>query len=448
VPCVCVEVGPRSFFGKVLDTVKGRGTLCPENELESDRVWSPGGQSAMKILSSGARSQEPNGAHLVTVTMNRNMVKVDMSYPQLSTIEGGGPRGIVDGMSRDSRKRLFDWLNSIDWDRCRVPLFFTCTYGQSWPTFRESKRHLAAFHRRLRRSYGNIGMLWRFELQERGAPHFHMLLFGPEFIDKEEIQSMWAHVVGRRYWDRSGAALRFPFTRIEKLRSVHGVKWYVGKYIAKVTPGREVGAALGDGCNGSESLGFNSTAYSAASQESTGRCWGVMGRQFVPRVECEDYLVCPFGDWAAALRMVANLDWEGIGLSGNDIYRGFTLYFRKGGYEEFQRKLEWLLKNANGHSGDSEAVRRAARDLVLRMFRDECPRVVEEGASSDECGSDTVRNVGSGGCESIGAREGACPSGVGGRCGGEDDRTGGGHPDRIGGRGGSRRQSSASLAAT
>jgi len=272
-------------------------------------------------------------------------------------------RGDVEGFSPGSRKRLFDWLNSIDWKRVEregLPLFFTCTYGQSWPDGRECKEHLRRFYQRLVRLHPGIGCLWRMEPQERGAPHFHMMLFGVTFIDKGTIQALWADSITREYWDQNRAEARAPFTRIESIRSVRGVKWYVGKYIAKAakSTGSQDGtmteeeARPGLRAAAGRATGFNSVTYLHADGTQwkwQGRVWGVMGRRFVPRCEGESlYLERSPGTWLWALRLLAAYDGgrgpDKLPTGPESMHKGFTLYFNDDKPREWwERRIELLL---------------------------------------------------------------------------------------------------------
>jgi hypothetical protein len=182
---------------------------------------------------------------------------------------------------------MFDWLNTIDWDKAGMPLFVTLTYGQSFPTFRESKRHLKALVRSMGQS---IGAVWRVEPQQRGAPHFHLLLFGVQYYPKEQLKAEWGRIIGRRYWDYSREQAEEPFTRIERIRTLHGVRFYVGKYIAKnktvteiAAGGPAVHSSEGAQDDGGAPLGLTLPHKRTEKDQTTGRMWGVMNRRAVPR---------------------------------------------------------------------------------------------------------------------------------------------------------------------
>jgi len=87
------------------------------------------------------------------------------------------------------------------------------------------------------------------EYQERGAPHYHIIL-GLTYVPYDYIARIWYEIVGSG--DEAHLAAG---TRVEAIRSRNGVLYYASKYCAKVS-----GAPL----------------------EETGRVWGVVGRRHLP----------------------------------------------------------------------------------------------------------------------------------------------------------------------
>src|ERR671921_1761506 len=120
---------------------------------------------------------------------------------------GGGTRDKVRGFSRASRRNLLLRLASINRTafkgfRGRM-IFVTLTYPHEYPEDPEvSKNHLTALRKRLQREYGSFAAFWRMGIQERGAWHFHLLLFvGPSIGSVGElrryISSSWYEVTGK-----------------------------------------------------------------------------------------------------------------------------------------------------------------------------------------------------------------------------------------------------------
>ena len=79
----------------------------------------------------------------------------------------------------------------------------TLTYPHEYPDDPDiCKRHLKALRKRLLRMYGPFAALWRMGIQNRGAWHFHLLLFvgssvGPISELRRFISSSWYEVTGK-----------------------------------------------------------------------------------------------------------------------------------------------------------------------------------------------------------------------------------------------------------
>ena len=83
--------------------------------------------------------------------------------------------------STKSRKRLFDIFNKINYSSYGIPIFLSLTYHYDDPSNRLSlKTFLRNFIKRLFRILPPFDYIWKFEYQERGTPHFHMIIFPHE----------------------------------------------------------------------------------------------------------------------------------------------------------------------------------------------------------------------------------------------------------------------------
>lgn len=157
---------------------------------------------------------------------------------------GGGVRSSIHGFSAASRRKLLELCNQIDHEaiagRSHMFVGLTMPGGAEWCSFcpRAAKKMLRAFLKRHRRTYGPLSIIWKLEPQERGAPHFHLMVLGlPADL----------HVVGYRtwvadnWWEVVGsgeASHRRSGTSASRMRTWNGVKWYAAKYIGKVvSPG-------------------------------------------------------------------------------------------------------------------------------------------------------------------------------------------------------------------
>lgn len=124
----------------------------------------------------------------------------------------------TDGMS--SRMRLF-----IDNFRDDFTGMVTLTYPEVYPSDGKTvKAHLKAFNERVRRQgwFGLGSYVWFLEFQERGAPHFHLLM--SHWMGKEFIAQAWAEITG---------GSKEACSRVEALRSPESAGAYARKYAIK-----------------------------------------------------------------------------------------------------------------------------------------------------------------------------------------------------------------------
>jgi hypothetical protein len=127
---------------------------------------------------------------------------------------GGGIRGRIKGFSRSSRSNLLRRFASINRRAFRAykgrVFAVTLTYPNEWPEDPEAcKNQLKALLKRLKRRFGNFACFWRLGIQERGAWHFHLLLFipsSPRLLDDLRLRGLLL-VRGLRE-DRRGAPPR------------------------------------------------------------------------------------------------------------------------------------------------------------------------------------------------------------------------------------------------
>jgi hypothetical protein len=121
-------------------------------------------------------------------------------------------------------------------ERAAPASFGTLTYPAVWdPDARTWKRHLATLLKRMARKYPWIAGFWKLEFQMRGAPHFHLMLFGaPRMVDdvrgfmelREWIAENWFEVVGS-----TQEAHRYAGTQLDEVRT--NATQYTCKYVSK-----------------------------------------------------------------------------------------------------------------------------------------------------------------------------------------------------------------------
>jgi len=147
-------------------------------------------------------------------------------------------RDRVRGFSRSSRRNLLRRLASINRRAFRAfkgrMIFVTLTYPREYAEDPEvCKNHLKALRKRLQREFGTFAAFWRLGIQERGAWHFHLLLFvglsiGPVRELRRFISSSWYEVTGKI----SEGHLRAG-TRVEPVKRWREATSYVERYMAK-----------------------------------------------------------------------------------------------------------------------------------------------------------------------------------------------------------------------
>jgi hypothetical protein len=167
----------------------------------------------------------------IVVALGGSLLRVRRAYQPMAT-RTIARRGAIRAFSRGSRNRLIDFLASINRSTVRhLPLFVTLTYPATYPTEGAIvKTHLDRWLKRLQREYPFASAVWKMEYQKRGAPHFHLLVFGCSAISVKWLARSWYEVVG------SGDERHLKAgTQVKRVKSWQGVMFYAGKYLAKVT---------------------------------------------------------------------------------------------------------------------------------------------------------------------------------------------------------------------
>jgi hypothetical protein len=192
-------------------------------------------------------------------------------------------RGAVSGFSCKSRSRMLALVSSLN---AKIhPVFVTLTYPLLWDNDPLAwKSDLDTFGKWLLRKYPGASFVWKLEPQKRGAPHFHLLVYGVPFLPWQDLAVRWAEIVNACKLPKSyptekgkyGAHLFHEWIRnsvenydvsdhlkagvkVEAIRSRNGVMCYCSKrYMGKE-------CALPEGW------------------EKVGRFWGVVGRKNLPR---------------------------------------------------------------------------------------------------------------------------------------------------------------------
>ncbi len=154
---------------------------------------------------------------------------------------GGGVRKPCTGFSKGSRRSMQKLVSQLKTSAVCAGLFVTLTYPSRFPDGTKAKRDLHTFLKRLKRAYPGVAGLWKLEPQKRGAPHFHLICLGAEYIPHEWVATAWFEVVGSRDVRHWAAG-----TEVRRVKSHQHAVHYVSKYIAKPTESYEDGDGLGE----------------------------------------------------------------------------------------------------------------------------------------------------------------------------------------------------------
>lgn len=175
---------------------------------------------------------------------------------------GGGLRGAIVGFSDNARRRLLYMVAGVRRDAV-LPLFVTLTYPNIFPDPKTSKRHLDIFIKRIRRVFPGVGLIWKLEPQQRGAPHYHLLVWGCDLAQLMQfVPQAWYEIAGggdhkHLLW-HGGMLGNGNVHCVQQVNSFKGVMAYASKYLGKTF----------------EVAGWE--------QVWTGRFWGVVNQPNIP----------------------------------------------------------------------------------------------------------------------------------------------------------------------
>lgn len=165
---------------------------------------------------------------ILTVRQYKRDVKVNFS--NLTPLSSAAYRNkkyttrssIVKYTERSAKRLRHILRNSEDIWKTMIDL----TYPANFPyNGRKIKEHLNTFLQWLRRK--NIKYVWVLEFQERGAPHYHIVV-NADFVDKNELSERWYKIVGSGDEKHLRAG-----TRINAIRSKKGISGYLVSYFKK-----------------------------------------------------------------------------------------------------------------------------------------------------------------------------------------------------------------------
>lgn len=248
-------------------------------------------------------------------------------------------RGKISGFSPASRRRLMDVLLRIDWAKRTASsphtnqantFFITLTYGDEYPTeFTDYKTDLRTLQKRLERHWFKedaYGLIWKLEFQQRGAPHYHMVLFTYQELPTKEllawVSSNWAEIITNR--------MGYDQTYQETVRSVHaGEKSHKGRCVLPAYSDGDDCTRLVNYLSKYMAKPFEFVNHEDESiQLLTGRCWGVWHKQHLPLCQVHHMAFADYIDFKRFL-MAVKMRGQEIGsryLETVNTNRNFTIY--------------------------------------------------------------------------------------------------------------------------
>ncbi|MBA7533515.1 hypothetical protein ES705_25755 [subsurface metagenome] len=149
------------------------------------------------------------------------------------------PRGNIQEFSKKSRFRLFHLMSKINNKLSTKPLFITLTYHHGHhKVHSNTKGQLHHFLVMLRRFDPHVEYIWRIELQKRGAPHYHMIIF-PGIVETDFYKDdYWAKVA--MLWhsiaDPDSRAHKDYGCVVREINSYRDACAYISKYVGKYNP--------------------------------------------------------------------------------------------------------------------------------------------------------------------------------------------------------------------
>lgn len=145
-------------------------------------------------------------------------------------------RGRIVKFTKRSRFRLFTLLAKIDNKLSIPPIFVSLTYHYGHENDpRSVKSQLHNFLVQLRLFDPDVQFIWRFEYQERGAPHFHLIIF-PSILRSPLLQKKYNQRISEIWHliaDPKSRKHKEYGCKVVNIKSYKEACAYLSKYIAK-----------------------------------------------------------------------------------------------------------------------------------------------------------------------------------------------------------------------
>lgn len=197
-------------------------------------------------------------------------------------------------MSRQSRKRLMDWLQTFDHEKMSAAgaLFVRLSYKELPPDSKEAHRGLNAFLDRLDYHLDKPVTVWRQEFGERrGRLHFHLMIYGmhPAWVDDVELRKREI----ARHWQDASAPYGGFIHQVEMACAAR-VGRYIAKYVAKDVESSGPAPGAGPVPDGAGATGAGTgecanllKAHILGKEIWQGRTWGIRNREKIVIAQAE-----------------------------------------------------------------------------------------------------------------------------------------------------------------
>lgn len=221
-------------------------------------------------------------------------IDVNVHYTKFKNARnGGGKRGKIGGFSPASRKRLIELLTSLDQTALKQSLFVTLTYKRNHVEPKKCKRDLKHFLQALRRAFPTSSGIWKLEFQERGTPHYHLIIF-ERYIDYKWVAHHWNLIA-----ENGDPAHYEAGTQVVAISKARNACAYLSKYMGKVIEQDD---------SSHQEPGKPAMDY--------GRFWGIMGSANLPRSSVR---IIPLGGNEARAIIEHQVSIWGNGFSGDQV---------------------------------------------------------------------------------------------------------------------------------
>lgn len=248
---------------------------------------------------------------VLTLKVTANMIQLSFC----NSNAGGAKRGCVNGASRQAMGRFLSWLNSVVFSEID---FVTLTYHRNEQDNRVAYANLKEYKRRIDVLSGKKRcMAWKKELQERGAIHYHLFFYDMGgSVQESDYADVWMDVTGQN-GDLAARKYGVDTKRFDRLKKSDAgvVLAYMCKYVTK-------GAG------------------------TTGRTWGVMGKENVEVVESKTRM--QESDTGQIIQMMLqNFDVKAGEITGGGWYvRAFMGSIGVDSSEKARRMINSVLKTS------------------------------------------------------------------------------------------------------